>query len=133
MHLTDLADFLDEWLEVARLPPEQNGVFLPSSRPIQRLGLALEPTADIARRVTEVPLDAVFLHRPWKLNRTDWPAEVGVLAYHSAFDERLTVGYNPTLITLLGMRAVMPFGEKAGRPLGMYGEIPAQSGEAFRQ
>jgi hypothetical protein len=41
-------------------------------------------------------LDAVCLHRPWKLEMTPALNHVGVgfLAYHLPFDERMSMAYN---------------------------------------
>ena len=63
-----------------------------------------------------------MLHRPWKLDAGALPLDVGVLAYHLAFDERLTLGYNPWLAQVLALQHVAVLGRKAGRPLGMTGQ-----------
>lgn len=98
---------------------------------MRRLGLALEPPPDVNAWVTENDLDALFLHRPWKLGRL--PDGVGVLAYHYAFDERLTTAYNPPLAEALGMTSLEPFGLKQGRVLGMMGDVAASGWAAFRE
>ena len=96
---------------------------MPSSRPVRRLGLALEPFPDLCAWAASESLDAVFLHRPWNLTDTQrqtlQDTEVGVLAYHLAFDERLTTGFNPALAAACGWGAPETLGYKEGRPLGM--------------
>jgi putative NIF3 family GTP cyclohydrolase 1 type 2 len=67
-------------------------------------------------------LDALFLHRPWRLAQGAVGDGVGVLWSHLPFDERLTTGLNPRLADALGLGGVEPFGRKAGRPLGMIGD-----------
>jgi putative NIF3 family GTP cyclohydrolase 1 type 2 len=51
---------------------------------------------------------------------------VGALAYHLAFDERLTTGLNPALAAACGWGAPEVLGEKEGRPLGMICELPQE-------
>ena len=107
---------------------DQNGVFLPSDRPVRRLGLALEPFPALDTWVAAERLDALFLHRPWQLTAAHrrFLAEhgIGVLAYHLAFDERLTTGFNPVLAERCGWGEPEPFGQKEGRPLGMACALP---------
>ena len=108
---------------------DQNGWFLPSARPIvRRLGMALEPWPGLTRWTSDERLDALFLHRPWSL--TDPQRQelrdtgIGVLAYHLAFDERLTTGFNPVLASACGWGEPEILGHKAGRPLGMVCALP---------
>ncbi len=130
MTLADLQGFLDTLLSAEQFTDDQNGIYRPSSRPVEKLGLALEPWPGISSWIMQNNLDALFLHRPWKLGRT--PEGVGVLAYHYAFDERLTTGYNPFLAEALGLSDLSVLGYKEGRPLGMIGDIPAVSLGAFQ-
>ncbi len=107
---------------------EQNGWFLPSARSVKRLGLALEPWPAFGDWVAAERLDAVFLHRPWSLTEPQrhalQAAGIGVLAYHLAFDERFTTGFNPALAAACGWGAPEVLGYKAGRPLGMSCALP---------
>lgn len=128
--LADLEAFLSEFLFAAQFADDQNGVYRASSREVKRLGMALEPWPGISEWITENNLGALFLHRPWKLGAV--PEGVGVLAYHYAFDERLTTGYNPLLADALGFANVDVLGYKEGRPLGMIGDVGAVSRDAFR-
>ena len=128
--VTSLQTYLDQLLLADQFTDDQNGVYVPSSRPVKRLGLALEPPPDVATWVAGNDLDALFLHRPWKLGRL--PDGIGVLAYHYAFDERLTTAYNPPLAAALGMADPQPFGSKQGRVLGMMGDVPSTPWAAFR-
>lgn len=108
---------------------DQNGWFLPSARSVRRLGVALEPPPDFSAWVAAERLDAVFLHRPWTLTdrqrQTLRDAGVGVLAYHLAFDERLTTGFNPALAAACGWGTPEVLGHRQGRPLGMICALPA--------
>lgn len=122
--LPSLADFLAGRLQTHRFPPgDPAGIWSLSAAdgPIARLGLALEPWPGLAAWAATERLDALWLHRPWKLAEHPAPAGLGVLAHHLAFDERLTIGFNPLLGAALGLTGPEPFGEKDGRPLGMIG------------
>jgi putative NIF3 family GTP cyclohydrolase 1 type 2 len=127
---TDLETFLSTFLLAHAFQDDQNGVYRPSSRKVERLGMALEPWPGIAAWVARRELDALFLHRPWKLGAL--PEGVGVLAYHYAFDERLTTGYNPLLAEALESSEVEVLGYKERRPLGMIADVPRTSVAAFR-
>ena len=114
---------------------DQNGIFLPSSRAhVRRPGLALEPGPALWPWMEREGIDVLFLHRPWRLTddqrRALATADIGVLAYHLAFDERLTTGFNPALAEACGWGAPLVLGEKAGRPLGMW--CPLEPAVEFR-
>lgn len=130
--LDDLAQFLEQLLGAARYPGEPSGVFIPSSRAVLRLGLALEPFVGLGDWLRCERVDALFLHRPWRLALGALPPGVGVLTSHLAFDERLTLGMNPWLAQALGLRGLEPLGEKAGRVIGMIGQGRPRSFAVFR-
>lgn len=125
--LDDIAVFLNRFFSVHRFGDDQSGVYLPSTRPISRLGLALEPWSHLAEWVSNQQLDALFLHRPWQLQPEQLAPDIGVIAYHLAFDECLTLGFNPRLATVLGIDQLEALGEKEGRSLGMIGDISRHS------
>ena len=139
MKLSSLQAICDDLLHAVlfRAVDDQNGVFLPSDRPVHRLGLALEPFPGLESWLTTEGLDALFLHRPWRLSAAQRALldgeKIGVLAYHLAFDERLTTGFNPTLAAALAWGAPVLFAEKEGRPLSMICSLPEpQSFERIR-
>lgn len=129
--LDQLTDFLDRLLDGERIPDEIGGIYVPSTRAITRLGLALEPWPGLAAWADTECLDALFLHRPWKLDPATLAADVGVVAYHRAFDERLTLGFNPHLAAALEMTGLETLGLKDGRPIGMLGTIPKAEAAAY--
>ncbi len=126
MRLNDIAQFLDYFFAVEYFGDDPHGVYIPSTRLISRFGLALEPWSGLAQWASAKQLDALFLHRPWQLQPGQLAADIGVLAYHLAFDQNLTLGFNPRLATVLGMSNLEVLGEQ-GRPIGMIGNIPTQS------
>jgi putative NIF3 family GTP cyclohydrolase 1 type 2 len=125
--LDEIAEFLNHYFAVHRFGDDQGGIYRHSTRPIHRIGLALEPWTQLNQWVSNRQLDALFLHRPWKLEPEQLEPDVGVVSYHLAFDERLTLGFNPRLAEALGMSAIEVLGKKEGRPIGMIGEILPQS------
>jgi putative NIF3 family GTP cyclohydrolase 1 type 2 len=130
--LDDIERFLDLFFAIHRYSQEERGgVYLPSKRPIRRLGLALEPWEQLPQWVKQQRLDALFLHRPWKLQPGQLLPNVGVLSYHLAFDECLTLGFNLRLAEILAMSSLSVLGEKQGRAIGAIGEIPTQSFSSY--
>jgi putative NIF3 family GTP cyclohydrolase 1 type 2 len=138
MILRNVNDFLRTELGTDKFPvAEQGGIYKPSDRPVQRIGLALEPPPQVGKWVRENKLDALWLHRPWRLNQADLPADIGVLYHHLPFDETLTTGYNVRLVVALGFLELETLGFKtapdpadahlAPRPIGMIGRAPARS------
>lgn len=136
MSLGELARFLQTELATYRYPVgEQGGIYRPSDRPIQRIGLALEPLPKLADWVRNQQLDALWLHRPWRLNLGTLPPDVGVLYHHLPFDEHLTTGYNTRLAHTLGMTSLEELGYKQAidesgtllpkRAIGMIGHLAA--------
>lgn len=91
--------------------------------PVQRLGLALEPWPGVDLWVRTERLDAILLHRPWRLPLQALPADLGVLASHAPFDEQLGLGWNPRLGEVLGIERLSPIGAAAPAPLGMVGRV----------
>ncbi len=124
--LDELVDFLDQLLHADHHPDDVGGVYVTSTRPIGRVGLALEPWPEIGAWAQAERLDAVFLHRPWQLDAGTLPPGIGVIAYHRAFDERLALAFNLELAAALGMSELEVFGTKDGRPIGMLGEVAQQ-------
>lgn len=136
--ISHIAEFLKNELFVHRFSAdERGGIYHPSDQPVQRIGLALEPFPDLAKWVTEMDLDAVWLHRPWQLDLAHLPNGVGVLAHHLPFDEALTIGYNTRLFDQLEASGTPePLGYKQEttkskepapeRPIGMLADVADQ-------
>lgn len=127
IYLDDIAEFLSNLMAAERFIDDQNGVYIPSNRAIARFGLALEPWSELTTWAQQERLDGLFLHRPWQLQTVD----IGVVAYHLAFDEALTLGFNPHLATVLGMGNLEVLGKKAGRAIGMIGEVERHSFDKY--
>ena len=124
----DLHQFVDAALdgEAFRGVADPNGARRPRRGNVASIGLLLEADGETPEWVARESLDALFVHRPWGLPVL-LPGDPGVLAYHLAFDERLTLGMNPRLAERIGLGMLEVLGRKEGRPLGMIGAIERQS------
>ena len=132
--LENIAQFLDSFLAVNSFGEEERGgIYHHSSKPVRRLGLALEPGIQLTTWAKEQQIDAFFLHRHWKLEAGQLASDIGILAYHLPFDERLTLGFNPRLAEVLGMSELEVLGEKEGRPIGMVGNISIEKFSIYCQ
>ncbi|GCE22490.1 Nif3-like dinuclear metal center hexameric protein [Dictyobacter kobayashii] len=121
--LEAMALYLDSYLDTARFPDDEHGIYHAGKRTVGRIGLAIEPWPAIGQWVGEQELDALFLHRPWHINLHTLPPDVGVLAYHLAFDLSLTFGFNPPLAAALHMHNLLPCTFREGIAYGMLGDI----------
>jgi putative NIF3 family GTP cyclohydrolase 1 type 2 len=132
---TDLTQFLDTFFAVdsVNLADDPQGIYQSGTRPICRLGLALEPTPELSQWIKDEQLDALFLHRPWSLEPGQIDAEISIISYHLAFDQHLTLGFNPRLAIALTLNPFEPLGQKNDRTIGMIGTIPEQSGDRYIQ
>ena len=129
--LDEIAAFLNSYFAAERYPDDTNGVYRPTEREIERLTLALEPTPAAVAQVKDEKPDALFLHRPWKLDGSNLE-QTGVLAYHLAFDEALTLGYNSRLADALLLQNIEELGYKEERVIGMIGGVAEMSFETAR-
>ncbi len=128
MQLDTITKFLNTFFQVERYnEEEQGGIYLPSARSIKRIGLALEPWDGLYDWIKTRHIDALFLHRPWKLEVEQLPPHTGIISYHLPFDESLTLGFNPRLADVLSLSNLEVFGEKQNRPIGMIGQAPNQN------
>jgi len=125
LFLSDLSDFLQHELAADRYPDdEKGGIFRPSERAIQRIGLALEPSPKLTAWVNENNLDALWVHRPWQLGLADLPPDVGILSHHLPFDETMTLGFNPPFASKLGaINPPDPLGYKQDKDPGTPGML----------
>lgn len=131
--LTELVHFLDKCLESHLYPQDQNGIIVDAGKQILRIGLAIEPWPGLADWVENQQLDALFLHRPWQFDLQTLPANLGIIAYHLSFDEKLTIGYNTLLANQLDIAQIEVLGYKEERPVGMMGKVPEIPFQLFLQ
>ncbi|MBD1839036.1 hypothetical protein H6F78_24425 [Coleofasciculus sp. FACHB-64] len=57
--LNDIGQFLDRFFAVHRFGDDQGGIYHPSTRPIRRIGLALEPWAGLEKWAKSQRIDAL--------------------------------------------------------------------------
>jgi putative NIF3 family GTP cyclohydrolase 1 type 2 len=115
-----------------RTVDDPNGIWRTGVGDVAVVGLLLEPWVGLETWVSEKGIDVLVIHRPWGLPE-HVPGNPGVLAYHLAFDERMTVGFNPQLASFLDMTGLEPLGHKSGRPIGMIGNITPRSTSEFTE
>jgi putative NIF3 family GTP cyclohydrolase 1 type 2 len=130
IQLEELAQFLDRFFNIQQFEEDVGGVFQASDRPIRRLGLALERSPGLSQWVQHNQLDALFLHRPWHALE-QLPSDLGIISYHLAFDQQLTVGFNLRLAESLNLSGLEALGHRPGRAIGMIGDVPLQSFERY--
>jgi putative NIF3 family GTP cyclohydrolase 1 type 2 len=124
--LPDLAALAATTATILAPSPDAVVVLRDRSAPIARLGLALEPSRGLAAWVAREARDAVLMHRHWGLTLDGWPADVGVLASHDAFDRRFGFGRSPELAEALALTLGGPelsLGDRDGHPLGSVGTV----------
>ncbi|WNG47525.1 NGG1p interacting factor NIF3 [Archangium minus] len=132
--LGEVVEYIDHSLGASAETGERTRVVLARAEPVGSLGLALEPWAELAEWGHTERLDALFLHRHWRLDTESLPSGLGVIANHAPFDERLGLGFNRPLAEALGLGSLVPFGERAGQSLGMVGSLsPLSSGELVQR
>ncbi|KAJ9097211.1 hypothetical protein QFC21_004880 [Naganishia friedmannii] len=117
------------------LPPAPNHLPLIYHTPrsshnqrITRIVLSITPTASIYTHLT--PTTAIFLHRPWSLQRQRLHRSTLVLASHQRLDELLTTGYNEVLLRGLGvqggMEGIVGYKGDPERKMGLVGRLPTR-------
>jgi len=123
---TDLAAWCDGIVAADRFraTDDPTGIWHAGPRLVRAVGLLLDPWPGMGAWVAAERLDAVIVHRPWQIP-LDHLGTTGVLAYHLAFDERLTLGDNPWLAARLGVAGPEVLGWKDDRPIGMLGTVAA--------
>ncbi|WP_338874943.1 Nif3-like dinuclear metal center hexameric protein [Spirosoma sp. SC4-14] len=141
--LDEIAAFLQHQLLSERYPGnEQGGIYRPSPKPVARLGLVLHSWSGLPTWISDNQLDALWIHRPWAVDFSSIPADLGVLYSHLPFDENLTVGYNLLLANLLGaVGQPEPLGFKQSdtdkalpqRPIGMLVDVVTEEFDAVLQ
>ncbi len=110
---------------------DQWGVVRATTRPIRHLALCLDHADSTPDWLARCAADALFVHRPWRVDVARLPRDLGIVFSHAPYDERLTTGYNAALAEALGMDALGALGERDGRPIGMLGDVePATAADA---
>ncbi|GAA4462085.1 hypothetical protein GCM10023189_38320 [Nibrella saemangeumensis] len=128
-----LVHFLAGYFNVGRYPAdEQGGVFRPSDRPVGRIGLAVEPWPGLNDWLIRHQPDALWIHRPWKLDLSALPVGLSILYHHLPFDEHLTMGFSRPIAKAFQLDSLEEIGYKQApslpaRPIGMIGRAVESS------
>ncbi|KAJ9104401.1 hypothetical protein QFC20_004537 [Naganishia adeliensis] len=95
--------------------------------PINRLVLSVTAKSGIYSLLT--PQTAVFLHRPWDLDRRRLTPSTLVLTSHQRLDELLTTGHNTPLLHRLGcadpMVPITGYKNDPERKMGLVARLPS--------
>ncbi len=123
IRLREIISWLEPYLHAGRIGEGLQVVGASLDRPVERVGLALEPWTGIGAWVERDGFDAVLLHRPWDLAPTAIPRDTAIIACHLAFDRTLGVGFNTRLADVLDMSHLESLGDRRHGPIGMIGRI----------
>ncbi|KZT54522.1 hypothetical protein CALCODRAFT_519329 [Calocera cornea HHB12733] len=131
---------------VYHTPVARDKAYDPSRFHTARLLLALAPSPELYDRLSPSSAaprppasassrkrrtaTAIFLHRPWGLDRKRLPRGTLALAEHEAYDERLTVGWNAALVR--GLLGALP-GLEPGQDLDRDLDVGEKRGKAQDQ
>jgi dinuclear metal center YbgI/SA1388 family protein len=134
MRRDDLADFLADYLEVARFADvAPNGLQVPGRERVERLALAVSSSLRVFERAVEAGADAVLVHhglfwerQPRSIDavmkgrlKALFDADASLFAYHLPLDHHREVGNNVQLIGRLGFDlSEQRFGPTGGGAVG---------------
>ncbi|KAJ9102610.1 hypothetical protein QFC19_004719 [Naganishia cerealis] len=94
---------------------------------ITRVVLSITATPGVYPYLSS-PTTALFLHRPWSLDRRKLSRSTLVLASHQRLDELLTTGHNEVLMRRLGVQGemvpIVGYKNDPERKMGLVGRLP---------
>lgn len=139
MDLHELAGYLDEFLQISRVPDSSsalNGLQVESSGRVTRVAAAVDATQATIDRAIREGADLLLVHhglfwsgnqpltgRRYRRLRALLRADVAVYAAHLPLDVHPEVGNNAVLARALGIEPQGTFGEYKGYPLGLWGTL----------
>ncbi len=145
IHLTDLVQYLDEYLSIESIedyPNAVNGLQVESERPVRKLMVAVDACQATIDMAVARKADFMIVHhglfwaglepitgRHWRRVRTLIEHGIGLYAAHLPLDVHPEVGNNIVLATMLGLEPTGWFGEAGGRPIGVAGTLDASRDE----
>lgn len=141
MQANELAAYLDELLQVdlcARADRSLNGLQVGRSRrPIAKVALAVDASAETIRRAAGAGADLLLVHHglfwgsPIAITGTHYERvklfldnDIALYACHLPLDRHETLGNNAVMARMLGLRDTMLFGEYHGIEIGWKGRLP---------
>lgn len=139
MRLDELVDYLDEYLRIAEVPDYPNalnGLQVEGTRPVRRIGAAVDASEASIRAAVERECDLLIVHHGlfWDGNvpvtgrryrRLRPLIERGMALYsaHLPLDVHPEVGNNAVLARELGIVVEGTFGDYKGLPVGVWGRL----------
>jgi dinuclear metal center YbgI/SA1388 family protein len=138
MRLSDLTDYLDQYLSTAAItdyPNALNGLQVANRRDITRIAAAVDVCAATVRMAVEGQAQLLLVHHglfwtgPRPLVGPQYDRVAGLLAAdialyssHLPLDLHADIGNNPVLARQLGVAVKGGFGELHGSTIGVWGE-----------
>lgn len=139
MDLRQLTDYLDEFLEIDRVPdysPALNGLQVENSGRVTRVAVAVDAAQATIEGAVRSGADFLLVHhglfwggnqpvtgRRYRRLRALLEADVAVYGAHLPLDVHPEVGNNAVLARELGIEIEGRFGEYKGHPLGVWGTL----------
>lgn len=139
MELSDVAAFLDEYLEVSSVPdyPQAlNGLQVQSSGEVRRVALAVDASQGTIEEAVKSRADLLIVHhglfwdglkpvtdRRYERLRRIISSNLAVYSSHLPLDVHPEVGNNATLARELGVDIRGTFGDYRGRAIGVWGVL----------
>lgn len=139
MHLNELVEYLDTYLDVSAVPDfggAVNGLQVASSGRVGRIAAAVDATQATIAAAVEAGADLLLVHhglfwdgeqavtgRRYRRLKALMTADLAVYGAHLPLDVHPEVGNNVVLARTLGIEVEGRFGEYKGQPIGYWGRL----------
>ena len=139
MHLNELVEYLDAYLDVSSVPDfggAVNGLQVASSGEVGRIAAAVDATQATIAAAVDAGADVLLVHhglfwdgeqavtgRRYRRLKALMTADLAVYGAHLPLDVHPEVGNNVVLARTLGIEVEGRFGEYKGQPLGYWGRL----------
>lgn len=139
MHLNELVEYLDTYLDVSTVPDfggAVNGLQVASSGRVGRIAAAVDATQATIAAAVEAGADLLLVHhglfwdgeqavtgRRYRRLKALMTADLAVYGAHLPLDVHPEVGNNVVLARTLGIEVEGRFGEYKGQPIGYWGRL----------
>lgn len=137
--LKELADYLDTYLAVDRIPDSSNalnGLQVEADGPVSKVAVAVDATEASIGAAASIGADLLVVHhglfwdgnrpvtgRRYRRLRRLWEAGMAVYSAHLPLDVHPEVGNNVVLADRLGVEVVGSFGDYQGTDVGVWGRL----------
>lgn len=137
VELRELVDYLDRYLETSSFSDASaNGLQVEGSRSVRRIGLAVDACLASILLAAEKHCDLLIVHHgllwgtelrlcghTYRRVRALIEGDIALYASHLPLDAHPEVGNNAQIATGMSLSGIQPFGEYAGRRIGVRGSL----------